>query len=378
MRAGTTPTRNRHRWHPTVAIALSAALAAGVAGATPANGAIRSGQASSPGQANLAAVSCSGHSWCMAVGRHKGRARPWRALAQIWNGSTWRVLANPAGSSLTSVSCSSPRFCMAAGGPTGAQTWNGAAWRELASPPGGVDGVSCASRTLCMVIYNGKVRSWNGTTWHLWRHATDFCSGGPAGQCGLYGVSCGSRVNCVAVGTETVSQEPVQVSVGAAWNGHHWTRTEPPGDGNPAEMDAIACAGPFCMAAGGAYQDIHNGAIAQAGTWNATTQSWTDTSPDLGVICTGFMSCGWAAVLSCASPSNCMAIDASGSLAWNGTTWTAAPFVSAGKGSYLADLSCGGTMCLAVGYQTISGAQRTLAEIWNGSAWQILPTPRAA
>ncbi|HUZ56126.1 MAG TPA: hypothetical protein VMU94_26825, partial [Streptosporangiaceae bacterium] len=47
-------------------------------------------------------------------------------------------------------------------------------------PKGGVGGVSCGSRTLCMVIYKGLVRSWNGTTWHLRKPQTDFCSSADA------------------------------------------------------------------------------------------------------------------------------------------------------------------------------------------------------
>jgi hypothetical protein len=374
MRAGRTRIPSRWPLRATAAIALSAVLAAGAAEAA-AGGVVRHAQAPFRGRASLAAVSCAGSSWCMAVGSYTDRSRVRHALAQIWNGATWRVLANPPGTSLTGLSCSSPRFCMAAGGPTGAQTWNGAAWRELASPPGGVGGVSCGSRTLCMVIFGAKVRSWNGTTWRLWRHATDFCSGGPPGPCGLSSVSCGSRTNCVAVGTETISQEPVQVPVAATWNGRHWTRTEPGGNGNPAALDAVGCGGQFCMAAGGAFQEVHNGDIAQAEAWNAKTKSWTDVSPSLGVICTGFTTCGWTSALSCAGQANCMAFGPFGNQAWNGSTWTAAPSISAGKGSNLGAVSCGGTTCLAVGFRTVAGVRRTLAEIWNGATWRILSTP---
>jgi hypothetical protein len=34
-----------------------------------------------------------------------------------------------------------------------------------------------------------------------------------------------------------------------------------------------------------------------------------------------------------------------------------------------------GQICLAVGYRTIAGVRRTLAERWNGTAWKILATP---
>ena len=50
--------------------------------------------------------------------------------------------------------------------------------------------------------------------------------------------------------------------------------------------------------------------------------------------------------------------------------------MSAGHGSGLTALSCGGSDCLAVGYRTSSGRQRTLAEWWNGSSWSIIAAPK--
>jgi hypothetical protein len=62
-------------------------------------------------------------------------------------------------------------------------------------------------------------------------------------------------------------------------------------------------------------------------------------------------------------------------LSWNGTTWQAAPTRSTGPGSALDAVSCGGPVCMTVGYRTVSGVRRTLAELWNGTTWTILPTP---
>ena len=357
---------------------MSALLAVGLTAAGPAVGAT-----ARPIRASLSAVSCKGALWCMAVGSYTDQSQARHALAQVWNVASWRTLKNPPGRALTSVSCSSPRFCMAAGGPTGAELWNGTTWRTMKSPPGGVSGVSCGSRTTCMVIdgsvNGGVVESWNGSKWRIWKQATNACDGAP-GTCGLADVSCGSATNCMAVGTWTISQEPVQPTIGFGWNGVRWARTSPPGDGNPAALNAISCAGSFCMAAGGAFQEVQNGAVAVAGTWNASTQSWQDVSPNLGVLCTGFRTCFWAGVISCGSPTNCIVFGhggtlGSGNLAWNGVTWAPAPSVSAGRGSNLGAVSCAGRSCLAVGYRTIAGAIRPLAELWNGTSWQILKTP---
>jgi hypothetical protein len=206
----------------------------------------------------------------------------------------------------------------------------------------------------------------------------NFCSDTAPGPCGLYGVSCGSARNCMAVGTWTVSAEPVQDPLGYFWNGNEWIRNEPPGDaeGNPAESNAVGCAGGFCMATGGAYKEVVGG-VATAGTWSASAQSWTDVSPNLGSLCNGVLeTCNWANQVACGLPSNCMTLGQVGIQWWNGTEWKAEKAVSAGHGSGLVSLGCGGSDCLAVGYHTSSGRQRTLAELWNGSSWSIVNSPK--
>jgi len=73
-----------------------------------------------------------------------------------------------------------------------------------------------------------------------------------------------------------------------------------------------------------------------------------------------------------------MTLGAPGSQFWNGTTWKSAQAISAGRGSALQDVSCGGSDCLAVGFRTVAGKRRTLAELWNGSTWTIVKTPKGA
>jgi hypothetical protein len=356
-------------------------LTAGAAAASPAVGAVQGASATSGRLVSLNAVSCQGSSWCMGVGTYQLRAGPRHALAQLWNGTSWRVLKDPPDSFLTSVSCSSPTFCVATGGPTTTERWDGLAWRAMTSPAHAVTTPSCGSRTLCMVInganqndIGGIAESWNGTKWRSWPQDTNACGGPPGLPCGLADVACGSATNCVAVGTITVSQEPVQDTAGAFWNGKKWIRTSPPGDGNPAAANAVSCAGSFCMAVGGAYSEVAGGSVAVAGTFDAATNSWQDVSPNLGVICSGFGVCAWTGAISCGSATNCLAWRIN-NLAWNGTTWKAAPTRSAGPGSTLHAAACGGQICMAVGYRTIAGVRRTLAELWNGSTWKILPTP---
>jgi len=367
-------------------LAITAVLTAGLAAATAAPAAAAPAAAAPataslsarPHRAGFSAISCKGASWCMAVGAYTDSSGARHAMAQEWNGTRWRVLKNPPGRPPASLSCSAPWFCMASGGPTGAETWNGRSWRTMKSPPGGVNGVSCGSRKTCMVIYQSVVQSWNGRRWRIWRQATNACGGPPGLPCGLAGVSCGSASNCVAVGTQTISQEPVQNTIGFFWNGTTWAGTGPPGDteGNPAAVNAVGCAGQFCMSAGGSYSEVAGGDVATAGTWNARTQTWQDVSPNLGDICKlGVTTCTWASLVACGGPAICVTFGPSGTLAWNGSSWQPAPAVSAGRGSNLGDVSCGTAFCMAVGYRTVAGAHRTLAELWNGTTWQIISTP---
>ncbi len=357
-------------------IAALAALATGLVFAAAAAGAPRQPVTAASGVSPtaLAAVSCAGPSWCLAVGHYTDRSGRRHALAQIWNGASWRVLSPP-GRALRSVSCSAPWFCMASGGPTGAERWNGRTWRAMASPKGGVQGVSCGTRKLCMVArHEGAVRVWNGTGWQVAKAPAAFCTGGAPGPCGYNDVSCASGVNCIAAGEWQVSNTE-QDTLGFFFNGRRWHQALPPSKGNPSEMFAVSCAGSFCMAAGGGFSEASNGDVALAGTWNAKTGTWTDVSPSLGTICTGFGTCSWTTSLSCGTATSCMAFGPQGNQWWNGTSWQPKPSISAGPGSRLNAVSCRRGICVAVGYRTIRGARHTLAELWNGTTWRILRTP---
>jgi hypothetical protein len=67
---------------------------------------------------------------------------------------------------------------------------------------------------------------------------------------------------------------------------------------------------------------------------------------------------------------------------WNGTKWAieATPNPTGATQSFLFAVSCpSATACTAAGdYQTSSGAQKTLAEHWNGTTWAIQSTPNPA
>ena len=76
-------------------LVAAAALTGSAASATP---------TAARNQASLAAVSCRGSNWCMAVGTFTAKSKV-HALAQIWNGSKWRLVSKVPGTELSSVSC---------------------------------------------------------------------------------------------------------------------------------------------------------------------------------------------------------------------------------------------------------------------------------
>jgi hypothetical protein len=167
------------------------------------------------GNATLRGVSCPTTSYCVAVGSTGGSA-----LAEVWNGFGWTTtpaVAVPAGGSsytLSSISCVSTTWCLAVGtyhSPSGdraiASVWNGSTWTSKPNLPWGSGtgavayGVSCLSTTLCHAVGQTSATlpladAWNGTTWAL--ETTPLAPG--ATNAVLRGVSCVSATRCEASG----------------------------------------------------------------------------------------------------------------------------------------------------------------------------------
>jgi hypothetical protein len=365
-------------------VAAGALTLALVAAGSAANAASQEGP-STAGKASLTGVACPRADWCMAVGSYTTLARVQHSLAQIWDGTSWQLL-KPPGKALTGVSCTASSFCLALGGPSGALTWNGRTWHEVTGPQYPASAPSCGSRSLCMVIdgtSNGKthdvVESWNGRSWHAWWQQTNACAvrGDP---CGLEDVSCGSAANCVATGMAGYGVQAF------AWTGKHWSDTAlPSGESGASDLPSVSCVNApsgFCLAVGDVYSvgSVDGPAITDA--WNPAKQSWTAVNNG-GLYCRedGLnVPCPPDNPLSCASATACMVLltDALGGQYWNGTSWQSEPTIGEGTHSDLGSMSCRGSICLAVGHQTHNGKESSLAELWNGTAWAVLPTPDPA
>jgi hypothetical protein len=166
---------------------------------------------------DLYGVSCTSSTYCVAVGFYGA----WRTLIEIWDGSAWTVSPSPTlgrSSVLNSVSCNSPTACVAVGYHgkyrTLIETWDGGAWTVTLAPHMGsrkiVDAVSCSLPTDCVAVgdyTHGSgptqrsetlIKSGNSGAWSTTpspNQDSDFNE--------LFGVSCVSTSDCVAVGYYT-------------------------------------------------------------------------------------------------------------------------------------------------------------------------------
>lgn len=120
----------------------------------------------------LSAVSCTEAQSCEAVGNYSPSTGSLAApLVEVWNGTAWAVQPAPVPvaaflSSLAGVWCTSPNACTAVGqnqpgtGPTiaVAEVWNGTAWRLQATPDHAyagqsiLNGVSCGASSVCTAV----------------------------------------------------------------------------------------------------------------------------------------------------------------------------------------------------------------------------------
>ncbi|HEX9034036.1 MAG TPA: hypothetical protein VF834_19515, partial [Streptosporangiaceae bacterium] len=192
------------------------------------NGSSWSSKSSAAGFISLRSVSCLSPTACEAIG-----SGPSGDQAERWNGRSWspQVTPTPTGGSslgLTAVSCARLTSCEAVGSYSNsafqqvplAEVWNGSAWKLQHAPnPGSsafssaaLNAVWCTSPTLCTAVGQFSnalnftlAEVWNGSTWSL-RSTPSYLY---AGQNTLSAVSCTAGPVCRAVGvTDDLGQIP--------------------------------------------------------------------------------------------------------------------------------------------------------------------------
>jgi len=260
-----------------------------------------------------------------------------------------------------------------------------------------LNSVSCPAANDCMAAgwFLGQIpgtsgfqnfplaEHWNGSTWTVLptpapRH--------PGGGELLSSVSCASSTSCMAVGQTQVEVPPgvtIQHPFAESWNGTRWQAVPTPKMAHTgATLNGVSCtSGSDCMAVGNVGTPQNDTMFTLAERWNGTT--WT-------VVGTPRTPGGTALnTVSCTGPSACMAAGfsnfnngtgASLTLAeqWNGAAWqiraTPAPGRSAGFGG----VACASAAaCMGVGSWTDPTGESSfnLAEAWNGTSWSIIRTP---
>jgi len=335
---------------------------------------------------NLAAVSCTSPTACVAVGWRINRAGTQVTLAEVWNGTSWSVrqTPNPPGArqtELVGVSCTSATSCLAVGdtfSPASrsmpvAEAWNGISWsiQQVPNPPnGGVfNGVSCVSASACVAVggLSGTLNNlafagvWNGTSWSLQQTPNP----PETRESTLLGVSCISASHCTATGSYGIGTGTATLA--EVWNGTSWSRRKTPTPQTSGSLAGVSCtSASACTAVG---SDGNGESLAER--WDGTAWS-IQATPNVNGEPTGLRG------VSCTSATLCTATgrvqSSPGTPAaerWNGTTWSVqqvpAPQTMTGAG--LNGVSCtSASTCTAVGSD---GA--ALAEAWDGTSWSVQP-----
>jgi hypothetical protein len=263
-------------------------------------------------------VACTSTSNCEAVGYYTPPGSEVQTLVESWNGTAWSVVPSPnpgIDDSLSSVSCSSDTSCVAVGSEyldspparfeTVIESWNGTAWSidsspNLSSHNNSLNGVSCASATMCVAVgsdgtntvTSALIESWNGTTWST-------KSGGSEGDdTNLNSVSCPTTKFCLAVGSG-------YGSLVESFNGRHWSIGSSGNKGKYSNiLNGVACISSNDCAAVGQYRNgryANNKVLIEA--WNGT-RSVITASPKLT---TGFLD-----GIACSEKKFCEAVGQSG------------------------------------------------------------------
>jgi hypothetical protein len=406
----------------------------------------------------LASVSCVSTSFCLAVGSYVDSGGVRKTLGMSWNGSAWSVVTspNPSGatsSELAGVSCSSSTSCLAVGRYTdsgGVQKdlgtqWNGTTWSigsgSGSLPSGATAGelldVNCGSKCLAVGNYvdsAGVRRVYvKQIAFTIWSHISGATNPGGATSAELSAVQClpsagpcfvaGSYVDANglrktlamsrpdASSTWTTATTPnvadatssrfVELSCQSAsactaagfsngtdgsralverFDGTNWTQDSVP---VPSKSPYTKLLGVSCPSAGACVavgsSDYGDGFAPRNLAYKLAEGSWSVTQSDQVV-----RKAGTVRGVSCVSGSDCVAVGGldSGSglveTAWTlgGSGWSQMAPTAEVETPLLKDVACTATnACTAVGVKGPSNQRTTLAERWNGTSWSVQSTP---
>jgi hypothetical protein len=290
----------------------------------------------------VAAVTAS-DAW--AVGFQRSTGLLFHVLAEKWNGTAWSVattasLPSSDDTRLHAVAALSGTDIWAVGSITTStstqsliEKWNGASWSVVPSPTGepadsellGIAAVSAGDiwavghTTGGVGVSGSLIENWNGSAW------TVVPSPALSDYGYLTGVAAASSGDVWAVGRDGRHPTPIIEH----WNGTTWTEVSQPVGGYDSSLNSVAVI---------SSDDVW--AVGEQNLFQTVTEHWDGTS--------------WTLV---PSPS----------VTANGAQDTLSSVVALGTGDVW-----------AVGNADANPVTQTLAEQWNGTAWQIVPTTNPA
>ncbi len=192
-------------------------------------------------------------------------------------------------------------------------------------------------------------------------------------------VSCTSPNGCMAVGF--LSAGPSQL-LSETRTPSGWTVQPVPEPQNGSLLLGVSCVrASLCIAVGDTPAGGGSGPLAER--WNGSVWTILAAPTPAGATFSQLNA------VSCTSAARCLAVgdtQAGGKQVplaevWNGSGWKIKrpPKPSGQAASGLSGISCpSATRCVAVGSSETNDIFRTLAEVWNGSKWQIRKTPSPA
>jgi len=284
-----------------------------------------------------------------------------------------------------------------------AGVWEGHRWSLSRLPHSrgesliGLDGVACASVTLCIAV--GSVESpagtttlseqWDGGRWLRLQtpNPTATAANGKT-LASLRGVTCEASTSCTAVGAyDYYADREKAGTLVERWDGTRWmiqTSSDPPDGG---ALEGVSClSSTFCMAVG--YVQAWDFARALAERWDGLGWSIQPTpkppiSRVLDVSCTSTIACTAVGTLELDIddyPWTRRLVER-----WEGNRWSlekteipvGASTVPGLAGSGLSRVSCTSpAVCDAVGwYQNRRGQQTALIEHRDAAGWSAVATP---
>jgi hypothetical protein len=322
-------------------------------------------------------------------------------LIEQWNGTNWKNIFSPdpgvISDQLSGVAAISANDVWAVGSyaslDSGYQTlieqWNGQTWSTIRSPNPGVisdqlSGVAAISANDVWAVGsyddgNGEytlIEQWDGTNWNI------ISSPNPNDvyNINLYGVTAVSADDIWAVGDYSDSNGNYYTLI-EQWNGTSWNIIPSPNSAYNTILTDVAAVSADDVWAVGDYSDSNGNYYTLIEQWNGT--SWnTISSPNPNSYNSNLYS------VTAVTATDVWAVgdyEDSNGIAytlveqWNGTNWNIVPSPNSAYNTILNGVTAvSATDVWAVGFYYYGPyAPLTLIEQWNGTSWNLVPSPNA-